>query len=248
MSLTIFENKYKLAYAAAVYIARTALQCINERGRFTIALSGGSTPKPIYDLLTKEPFKEEIPWNKVHVFWGDERHVPFEDEQNNARAAYEELLENVPVPNVQIHRISTAHAPEEEAKNYEALLKEYFHDGPPYMDLTLLGVGSDGHTASLFPGAPVLHEKKRWVKEVWIESLHMYRITLTAKFINQSRHILFLVSGKEKREILNTILAGSYRPDKVPAQLIKPEVGDLEWYVEKSTITDEAAVATKLNE
>ena len=211
-------------------------------GRFTVALSGGSTPARLYRCLGMEPaVRDRLPWEKIHFFWGDERHVPPDDPQSNYRMANEALFASAPVPKKNIHRITTEDPDAARAAaDYERELRSFFELQPgqlPQFDCILLGVGPDGHTASLFPGTEALHAKRRLVVANWVEKFQTYRITMTAAVVNRAALIIFLVSGKEKAEVLKEILEGDYRPDLLPAQLIKPESGELLWMV------DEAAAA-----
>jgi 6-phosphogluconolactonase len=187
-------------------------------------------------LLAEAPYKETLPWSKLHVFWGDERAVPFEDSRNNAKMAYDTLLDFVPVPASQIHVMRTDIAPEQSATEYEKILHEYFDNTPYSFDLVLLGMGDDGHTLSLFPGMPIVHEEKAWAKSFWLQAQDMYRITLTKTIVNKSACVAFLTAGTAKAHALNEVLRGAYNPDLYPSQVIKP-AGELHWFV------DEAAAA-----
>jgi 6-phosphogluconolactonase len=220
----------------AKFIADSIASTLKTKQRFTIALSGGSTPVKVHELLARPPYKAEIDWSKLHVFWGDERAVPFEDSRNNAKMAYDTLLNFVPVPAEQIHVMRTDISPEESAAEYEKILHRYF-DGPgASFDLVLLGMGDDGHCLSLFPGMPVVHEEKRWATSFWLPAQEMYRITLTKTIVNRSASVAFLTAGGAKAHALKEVLKGDYNPDKYPSQVIKP-AGQLHWFV------DEAAAA-----
>jgi 6-phosphogluconolactonase len=240
----IFKNKQEAAKASAGLLIRAAKDAVGREGRFSIALTGGSSPKELYQLLATEPYRSQVPWEKTHIFWGDERSVPHDDEQNNARMSFKLLLDHVPVPAHQIHRMSGELPPAEAAWQYEEILKKYFGDQVPQFDLILLGMGDDGHTASLFPGTPVLGEKDRWVAELFLKQQDMYRITLTAPLINKARQIVFQVFGENKAGVLKQVLEGPTQPEKLPSQLIKPGNGELHWFL------DEAAagqIATKIS-
>jgi 6-phosphogluconolactonase len=219
--IQVFATKEEASRAAARFFVQTAKDAVQRQGRFSVALTGGSSPILLYGLLASEPFRIQVPWEQTHIFWGDERSVPHHDEQNNARMSHQLLLDHVPVPLGQIHRMSGELPPDEAARQYEELLKKHFGTQAPAFDLILLGMGDDGHTASLFPGTPVVHEKERWAKELFLAQQQMYRITLTAPVINQARHILFQVFGEGKASVLKQVMKGPYQPDKLPSQTDK---------------------------
>lgn len=228
-----FKEAEQASRATADLLVQTAREAVQRAGRFTIALTGGSSPVQLYKLLAGEPYRSRVPWGQTHVFWGDERAVPHHDDRNNARMAFGLLLDHVPVPREQIHRMSGEVPPEVSAWQYEALLKAHFAVGSPQFDLILLGMGDDGHTASLFPGTAVLHEKERLVKELFLPAQDMYRITLTAPLINQARQIAFQVFGSGKAATLKKVLEGPYQPDQLPSQLIRPAAGELHWFLDE---------------
>jgi len=236
MELHRYKDGEALSQAAAKWIAARIGATLQKAGRFTIALSGGSTPKRLHQILAQSPYKEQIDWSKLHVFWGDERAVPFEDDRNNAKMAYDTLLNFVPVPAAQIHVMRTDISPEESASEYEKLLHQYFDKTPFSFDLVLLGMGDDGHTLSLFPGMPIVHEEKAWAKSFWLPAQDMSRITITKTIANKSAAVAFLTAGAAKAHALGEVLEGAYNPDKYPSQEIKP-TGELHWFV------DEAAAA-----
>jgi 6-phosphogluconolactonase len=236
MELHEYKDGETLSVAAAKWIADRISDTLKTKDRFTIALSGGSTPKRLHELLAQAPYKETLPWSKLHVFWGDERAVPFEDSRNNAKMAYDTLLDFVPVPASQIHVMRTDIAPEQSAIDYEKILHEYFDSTPYSFDLVLLGMGDDGHTLSLFPCMPIVHEEKAWAKSFWLQAQDMYRITLTKTIVNKSACVAFLTAGTAKAHALKEVLRGVYNPDLYPSQEIKPS-GELHWFV------DEAAAA-----
>ena len=232
--LRVFETPGLLSEAAAKFIVQLARESISERGRFAIALSGGNTPGKLYALLSTPAFKQQMDWEKTFVFWGDERCVPMNDERNNAFMAKLLLLNNIDIPAANIYPVQVNLPPAEAAEAYEQTLKTFFGKQPTAFDLILLGLGDNGHTASLFPGTTVLHEQKRLVKEVYVVEQQMFRITMTAPFINLANNIVFLVTGKEKAGVLKTVLNGPFEPDKYPAQLIKPVNGNLYWFADKT--------------
>ena len=226
-------------------IADWMVKCIDDtlkiQNRFTLVLSGGNTPKGLYELISASPYREKIDWEKIHIFWGDERDVPFNDDRNNAKMAYETLLNHVPIPATQIHVMQTENiAPEKSAEAYEKILHQYFPTADSELqtfDLVLLGMGDDGHTLSLFPGTAVIHENKLWAEAYYLEAQKIYRITLTKAIVNKSKYIAFLTTGANKAHALKEVLEGKYNPDLYPSQEIKPENGELHWFV------DEAAAA-----
>ena len=225
--------------AAAEEFARRADASLRDRGSFTIALSGGSTPRGLYEVLAGDgppPFRRQVPWGRIHFFWGDERHVPPDHPESNYRTAREALLSKVPVPPDHVHRIP-AERPDaaQAAEEYARTLREHFRlaDGKlPRFDLVLLGMGPDGHTASLFPGIAGLHEPARLVLAPWVKKLGAYRITLTPAVLNNAACVLFLVAGEDKAETLRAVLHGDDDPDRLPAQIIRPTNGELIWLVD----------------
>jgi 6-phosphogluconolactonase len=234
--ISVFPDLEQLSHAASALIAQYALAAAAERGRFTIALAGGHTPKRTYELLATMPPEDPMPWTDIHVYWGDERYVPADDARSNQRMARERLLDHVPIPPGQVHAIEYAESLEESADRYEQCLREFLGRAPRF-DLILLGLGEDGHTASLFPHTPVLTERKRWVAAVHIDDQNLHRVTLTAPLINRARTVLFLVSGPHKASAVQAVRQGPADPDRLPAQLIRPVDGELRWLV------DEAAAA-----
>ena len=233
--VTILEDAEAVARAAAERFAELAQQSIGERGRFAVALSGGSTPRRAYELLAGEDYRGRVDWPKVHVFFGDERMVPADSAESNYRMASEELLSRVPVPPENIHRINGLGDALANARLYEDELRTFFNDALwPSFDLVLLGMGDDGHTASLFPGTLALDEQAAWVAANWVEKLNAYRVTLTAPAINRAAHVLFLVTGANKAGPLAEVLKGELEPGRLPSQLIRPPDGSLEWLVDKA--------------
>ncbi|SFV35776.1 6-phosphogluconolactonase [Thermoflavifilum thermophilum] len=209
-----------------------------EKQIYTWALSGGSTPQHLFQLLSKSPFKEQIPWEKLHIFWGDERLVPFHDSRNNGKMAYDLLLQHVPVISSQVHYIPTEMKPEEAAQAYEKILHRYFDEQGFSFDLVMLGMGTNGHTLSLFPHTDVIHEKEKWVKAVFVDELSMYRITLTPVIVNRAFCATFLVSGKDKADMLKKVLQGPYQPDAYPAQIIRLTNNELHWFVDRDAASE----------
>jgi 6-phosphogluconolactonase len=237
-SLRIVDDNAELARAAAEEVVRLASEAVRARGRFTLALSGGSTPRALHQLLAGPLFRDRIDWSAVHVFWGDERHVPPDHPESNYRMARETLLDLVPLPAANIHRIQ-AEEPDAEraAALYDAELREAFalaEHAFPRFDLMLLGIGPDGHTASLFPGSGAVHEKERRVIAPFVAKLKSHRITLTPPVLNRAAAVIFLVSGEEKAAPLAAILEGEPQVDLYPAQAVRPEDGTLLWLVDRA--------------
>ncbi|MGB5932414.1 MAG: 6-phosphogluconolactonase [Anaerolineae bacterium] len=243
-----YSDAASLAQAAAEHFVTLARKAITSRGQFAVALSGGSTPRATYALLATEEFAARVDWPRVHVFWGDERCVPPDHPDSNYRMAREALLDHVPVLTRNVHRIQGEISPKEAAVDYESTLRSFFaprakgkdtrDDEPtPRFDLVLLGMGDDGHTASLFPRTAALHEQTRWVVAHYVENLGAWLVTLTPVAINAAAHITFIVSGASKAERVRQVLSGTYRPDVLPAQIVRPTTGRLLWLV------DDAAAA-----
>jgi 6-phosphogluconolactonase len=236
--VTIVADGSALARAAAEHFASTVDQANGERGRAFVALSGGSTPKQMGSLLAREPFRSRIPWDRVQIFWGDERWVPLGSPESNAGEARRTFLDLVPIPPVQVHPWDTeAEEPEEAAGAYEATLRETFGapDGIPRFDLILLGMGDDGHTASLFPDTRALGTDSRLAVANYVPKLDTTRLTLTAPVLDAGREILFLVGGPGKARTLERVLEGPQLADELPAQLIRPSRPDgrLRWLVDE---------------
>jgi len=227
--IEVYPDLESLSRAAARLLVEQANLAVAARGRFSVALSGGATPKRTYELLAAPPWVDQAPWDRVHVFWGDERCVPLTDSRSNARLAQAAWLDRVPIPADQIHPMDCASDPAAAARQYEAQLREFFAGQPPILDLVLLGLGDNGHTASLFPGTAVLKEAERWAAAVYVAEQDLYRVTLTAPLINQAALVAFLVAGGAKAAVLREVLHGPRDPARLPAQLIQPQNGELLW-------------------
>ena len=222
-----------LARAAAEGVAGLAQTAVRERGRFTLALSGGKTPVSLHGVLAAE-FRDRIPWEEVEVFWGDERYVSPEDSRSNYRMAHETLLRHVAIPAANVHPMPTA-MPEidEAAEAYERTLRSHFPGPRPRFDLIFLGLGQDGHTASLFPRSPALEERARVVVAVRAEADPPLRLTLTLPAINQAANIYFLAAGREKSEALRRAIEGETDVTACPAAGVRPPQGNLVWWVDE---------------
>jgi 6-phosphogluconolactonase len=230
--IEILPTPEKLADAVGRHIVQCARRGILSGGRFTLALSGGSTPRAAYARLASNDLASRIDWEKVHILWSDERCVPPDDPQSNYRMAKEALLDRVPIPPKQIHRIRGEDFPEEAAIEYERELRALRKRGS--LNLVLLGLGEDGHTASLFPGQAVMYERRRWVLATPGPESTMWRVTLTPPIINAARNVTFVVSGAAKAERLQQVLEGPFTPDLLPAQAIRPLDGALTWMVDQA--------------
>ena len=235
----VFDDGESVARAAASRVAELARESVDERGSFTLALSGGTTPRRVYELLASEEFRGLVEWPNVHVFFGDERMVPPDHAESNFRMASEALLSRVPVPERNVHRIEGVGDAAANASAYESEMRGLFGEAEwPRLDLVLLGMGDDGHTASLFPGTAVLEERRAWVAANWVEKLGAWRVTLTAPAINAARHVLFLVNGAGKAARLREVLTGEHDPSRLPSQLIRPHDGTLEWLLDRAAAAE----------
>ena len=231
--IRICDDLEALSHATAELFTAEARQAVKDRGRFCVALAGGGTPHRTYELLAQQPFRDLVPWQNTHIFWGDERCVPADDPRNNARMACQALLDHVPVPFEQVHPMICNGSPRDAAAEYEALLLGFFAAGRPQFDLVLLGLGENGHTASLFPNTPAVDEQQRWVAEVYVAEEGLHRLSLTAPAINQAALVIFLVSGYAKAPILRKVLEETQDLGGIPAKMIKPVDGGLLWLVDR---------------
>lgn len=232
--LHVVENAADLVSNAAKFVVSQARDAVAKRGRFVIALAGGGTPKPVYERLAQPEIAREIDWEKTHVFFGDERCVPPTDEQSNFRMAREALLERVPLPESNIHRMLGEIDAEAAALAYEQELKRLYRCERPTIDLVLLGIGADGHTASLFPGTAAVRERERLVAGQYVDKLGAWRVTMTPVLLDAAREILFLVEGTGKAAVLHEILEGAYRPDVLPSQRVQPVAGRVHWLLDQA--------------
>ncbi len=223
-----------LAHAAATHFATLSQEAIADHGFFSVALAGGSTPKATYQTLATIEFAEQVQWEYVHVFWGDERTVPPDHEHSNFRMAMEAMLEIVPIPKENIHRIPGEIKPTDAARVYERTLKDFYDPNSVVFDLVLLGMGDDGHTASLFPGNTAILDASHLVAATFVEKFETWRITFTPKLINAAKNVTFLVSGEKKAWRLREVLVGRYQPEVLPSQIIRPSRGKLRWMVDEA--------------
>lgn len=234
----------ELFEAGAELVAHAAKEAVDERGRFTIALSGGSTPRNLYNLLATNA-RNTLPWDKMFFFFGDERHVPPTDKESNFRMADEAILSKIAVPQGNVFRILAENPDAAAAADaYEQRLQKFFSLAPgqlPVFDLILLGLGPDGHTASLFPGTGALQEKSRLVVANWVEKFNTHRITFTLPVLNAARCVAFLVSGTDKAAALEAVLQSDAPSEQYPAKLVHPANGKLIWLVDRAAASGLAA-------
>jgi 6-phosphogluconolactonase len=243
--IDVLPDAAALARAAAERFVVAAERAIADHERFVVALSGGSTPRRMYELLAKDSFASRVSWSRVHLLWGDERCVPPTDPESNYRMAREALLDHVPLPAENVHRMHGEDDPARAAQSYEAMLRELLHtpNGPPRsdpersIDLALLGLGDNGHTASIFPGSAAVDERERWVMADYVREVAMWRITLTAPVLNAAAAVLFLVSGAAKASVVERVLEGPRQPRELPAQLIAPPRG-MRWMLDRAAAAE----------
>jgi 6-phosphogluconolactonase len=235
-SLRVFPSLEVLSHEAAVRFCELARQSVGEKHMFSVALSGGSTPRRLYALLASPVFS--IPWEGIHLFQVDERCVPLDHPESNYRMMYEAMLSRAPIPEANFHRMAAELEDREGAsRQYAAELSRILQPGPgeiPHLDLVLLGMGPDGHTASLFPGTAALRDRSAWVRPNFVEQFMGYRLTLTLPMLNAATRILFLVAGADKAETLRRVLEGPRQPEELPVQYVQPATGQVEWYVDEN--------------
>lgn len=234
MSVAIYSDVDTLSQEAARYVVRVASESITTHGRFTLALAGGSTPKKLYGLLASEPYRDQIDWALTEIFWSDERSVPPDNEESNYHLAQEALLSKVPISTAQIHRMpADAEDREQASLTYIQEIQRVFGtNGIPSFDLIQLGMGPEGHTASLFPHQASLHEQSRLIMPVTVPKPPPPRLTFTPPLLNAATHVLFLVAGQDKADALQAVLEGEYNPDEYPAQIIRPTQGEVTWMLD----------------
>jgi 6-phosphogluconolactonase len=238
-TVTVVDTPEAVARGAAERFVALAREAVAARGRFTVAFSGGSTPRALFQLLAGEPFRAQPAWDRLEVFWGDERCVAPTHQDSNYRMAKEALLDHVPIPPERVHRIA---AEREDvaaaAADYEAELARVLGGTPggtpPALDLILLGMGPDGHTASLFPGTTALGEQRRWVVANWVPKFNTNRVTLTYPILNHGAQVLFLATGADKADVLREVLEGPDDRQRLPSQGIRPTAGGLTWLVDRA--------------
>lgn len=228
--IKVLPDPAALAIEAAERLTQLAEQFIQQQGRFAVALSGGHTPEKMFQLLAQEPYRSRLAWERIEIFFSDERCVPPDSQESNFRMAHEALIQKVPIPGDNVYRMRGEIDPNEAAIEYGQVLKEKFGDGG--LDLIFLGMGPDGHTASLFPGTEALRETKHRCVANYVPKFNAWRITLTAPFINRAATVMFLVTGKDKAEPVRQVLEGPSDPERLPSKLIRPEPGKLVWLLD----------------
>jgi 6-phosphogluconolactonase len=234
--ILVLESPEAVAERAAADFAQLVEETLANKDRFTVALPGGVTPKMFFTRLTQEPFRDRIPWKKLWIFWGDERCVPPDHQESNYGVARDLLLQQVPIPGSQVFRMRGEDPPPESARAYAKTLHDFFKaaEGWPVFDLIILGLGPDGHTASLIPGTAAVQEERRWVVENVVRSLQTVRITLTLPVINHAANVWFMVTGVKKVAALAKARSGPSLES--PASLVQPEQGRLVWYVDRAAL------------
>ncbi len=225
----------EFAHAAAELFRQAAQKAIAVQGRFSAALSGGTTPGRLFRRLGTS-YRKKISWDRVHLFWSDERCVARDHEQSNFRLAYDELISNIWIPSENIHRVKGELSPETAAAYYESAIKKHFGQDLPAFDLILLGVGADGHAASLFPGSETLREQERIALPVFSDTALHWRVTLTLPVLNAAKQVLFLVSGRSKAEIVKALLSGQ-DDSTCPASMVRPAAGTLMWLLDREAVS-----------
>jgi 6-phosphogluconolactonase len=234
MSVAIYSDIDTLSQEAARYVVRVASESITTHGRFTLALAGGSTPKKLYGLLASEPYRDQIDWALTEIFWSDERCVPSDSEDSNYHLAQEVLLSKVPISATQIHRMPADADNRDQASlaYIQEIQRVFGTNSIPSFDLIQLGMGPEGHTASLFPHQASLHEQTRLIMPVTVPKPPPPRLTFTPPLLNAATHVLFLVTGQDKADALQAVLEGEYNPDEYPAQIIRPTQGEVTWMLD----------------
>lgn len=233
MELKIYNNTDELIDALAKTICEVSELAIKKRGQFNFVLSGGGSPRKLYELLASKAYHNKIAWNKTYFFFGDERFVPENDSQRNSLMAKEVLFDPLKIPKSHIFNVDTTGSPEESATKYWNTITTHFQNKPVEFDFNLLGLGDNSHTASLFPNTSILKETEATIKSVFVQEVNMYRITMTAPLINQSRHIAFLVFGEGKAEAVFHILEDQSGSSKqYPARLIKEDGKNVQWFLD----------------
>ena len=235
MKLNIYKTEKELLLAFADYFITTAKNFISENGMFNVVLTGGNSPKKLYELLADAPFNKKIDWTKLFFFFGDERCVPENDSDNNSAMVQHILFTPLHISPDKIFKINTTLPPKEAAAKYMEDIKNHFKGKASHFDLIILGLGENAHTASLFPNQSVLTETTATVKEIFLQEENRYRVTMTAPLINQAHHIAFLVYGKNKAEAVSHVLKDITDIQKYPAQLIKPVNGELQWFLDEAS-------------
>lgn len=235
-NIHVYPNKEKLVAATAEIVTDCIEQAIQQNGLCNMALSGGNTPGGVFSILASSPYRDRVDWSRLYLFWGDERMVPPEHQDSNFRMVRETLLDHVEIPSENVHRMRGEIAPEEAAAEYEELLHNHFKGSLPCFDLILLGLGEDGHTASLFPETDAVEECEKHVVAVFVPKLSAWRVTLTLPVLNAARKVLFLVSGKSKSEMVQRIMSNKQPDKEIPATMVNPQNGELHWMLDSEAM------------
>jgi 6-phosphogluconolactonase len=235
--ILVCQSREDLFEAAAQFVVQSLPFQPDSGKTYSVALSGGSTPQRLFARLSADPYRSQIDWSSVRIFWGDEREVPPDHSESNFRMAKENLLDHVPIPPDQVFRMEGERPAQEAAVRYEEVLHRAFShknkEGVPRFDLILLGMGADGHTASLFPETSVLKEREQWVAAPWVEKFQTHRITLTPPVFNAAKRVLFVVGGSDKDKAAEAVLEGPFQPNRYPAQIVNPGRGDVVWLLDR---------------
>jgi 6-phosphogluconolactonase len=231
-TLNIFKTTDEVLAGLADFFVKSASEAIADHGRFTVALSGGSSPKKLYELLASADYKDQVEWANVYFFFGDERNVLDTHPDSNALMAKKALFDPLNIEHSHIFKVDTMHSPDEAAKEYTDNIKNFFNHEKAVFDLVLLGLGDNSHTASLFPHTTVLHDTSASVEPVWLEDQQVYRISFTALLINQAKYIAFLVYGQGKAEAVHHVLEDAKNIEEYPAQLIRMDA-DVHWFLDE---------------
>lgn len=235
--IKVFSTTEELCSAAMEKFIALSIQNIAAKGSFVVALSGGRTPNQLYDMMSSAGNAAKVDWKNVFVFWGDERYVPWDNNDNNSFQAKQHLLDKVNIPEGNIFRIPVNGDHEADAKIYEQTIRSFFKGEAPVFDLVFLGMGDEGHTASIFPGSILLKEKEALVKDVYVEVKQMQRISFTPVLINAAKEIVFMITGEEKAPALKEVIEGEYDPEVYPAQIVKPVEGNITWLLDEGVTT-----------
>ena len=236
MKINVFETANEIIEALASFIVKTGQESIAQNNQFTFALSGGNSPKKLFQLLASEKFKNQLDYTKVFFFFGDERYVAHSHPDSNYLMAKEALLDPLSIPNHQIFAVDTSLNPADAALNYEQKIIDFFGNQPIF-DFILLGLGDDAHTASIFPKTTLVSVHDRWIKEVYLEDKQVYRISFTAPLINNAKNIAFLTFGANKADAIKAVFEMEKDFEQYPAQLINPENGELYWFVDEAAVS-----------
>lgn len=232
--IKVFDTPLSLCQNAMKIFIQLAQENIDRKGNFIIALSGGNTPNLLYDLMAKNEIARNLAWDKIYVFWGDERYVDYQNPENNAFQAYKHLLKKISIPEKNIFRIPVTGNTRQDAGKYQKEIADFFNGKHPAFDLIFLGLGDEGHTASIFPGSELLHEKQALVKDIYVEVKKSQRISFTPVLLNAAKEVVFMVTGITKAKAVKEIIEGKYQPDIYPAQIVKPRKGNITWLLDNA--------------